>query len=346
MMLDIDLAELRQEFCASPEARLAHALAVIVEIAGVVWARGGLGVDASRGGTPTAADPQQHARARTRLLYAAAPIRSNRRDVAAGRDRRGHPRTSPCAAGPGSSSRTRTRRSPCVPRIACASSRWTRRSTAISPRAAAGLSREDLFWPLSVAGIFLNRKNVLLLLMCVELLLLAANFNFIAFSRYLGDLNGQVFVFFVLTVAAESAIGLAILVVLFRERPRHPYRRPEHAERLRAHPMNPNVLLAIALLPLLASIIAGLFGRYIGRVGAHLITIGAVAPRLLAVPRWLGAVLGGVPSYDGPVYTWPGGDGMGDAGGLSRGSADGAHDRGGRLRVAVRARVHHRLHAR
>ena len=66
---------------------------------------------------------------------------------------------------------------------------------------------------------FLNRKNVILLLMCVELLLLAANFNFIAFSRYLGDIHGQVFVFFVLTVAAaESAIGLAILVVLFRER--------------------------------------------------------------------------------------------------------------------------------
>ena len=76
-----------------------------------------------------------------------------------------------------------------------------------------------LLFALSVAGIFLNRKNVILLLMCVELLLLAANFNFVAFSRYLGDISGQVFVFFVLTVAAaESAIGLAILVVLFRER--------------------------------------------------------------------------------------------------------------------------------
>ena len=76
-----------------------------------------------------------------------------------------------------------------------------------------------ILFALSVAGIFLNRKNVILLLMCVELLLLAANFNFIAFSRYLGDINGQVFVFFVLTVAAaESAIGLAIVVVLFREK--------------------------------------------------------------------------------------------------------------------------------
>ena len=76
-----------------------------------------------------------------------------------------------------------------------------------------------ILFALSVAGIFINRKNLILLLMCVELLLLAANFNFIAFSRYLGDISGQVFVFLVLTVAAaESAIGLAILVVLFRER--------------------------------------------------------------------------------------------------------------------------------
>jgi NADH-quinone oxidoreductase subunit K len=81
------------------------------------------------------------------------------------------------------------------------------------------LTLSGILFALAVAGIFLNRKNVILLLMCVELLLLAANFNFIAFSRFLGDINGQVCVFFVLTVAAaESAIGLAILVVLFRER--------------------------------------------------------------------------------------------------------------------------------
>ena len=81
------------------------------------------------------------------------------------------------------------------------------------------LTLSAVLFSISVAGIFLNRKNVLLLLMCIELLLLAANFNFVAFSRYLGQLDGQIFVFFVLTVAAaESAIGLAILVVLFRER--------------------------------------------------------------------------------------------------------------------------------
>lgn len=81
------------------------------------------------------------------------------------------------------------------------------------------LTLSGVLFALSMAGIFLNRKNVILLLMCIELMLLAVNFSFVSFSRFLGDLDGQVFVFFVLTVAAaESAIGLAILVVLFRER--------------------------------------------------------------------------------------------------------------------------------
>lgn len=76
-----------------------------------------------------------------------------------------------------------------------------------------------VLFALSVAGIFINRKNVILLLMCIELMLLSVNFNFVAFARHLGDLDGQIFVFFILTVAAaESAIGLAILVVLFRNR--------------------------------------------------------------------------------------------------------------------------------
>ena len=74
-----------------------------------------------------------------------------------------------------------------------------------------------ILFTLSVIGIFLNRKNLIVLLMAIELMLLAVNTNFIAFSHFLQDLNGQVFVFFILTVAAaESAIGLAILVVLFR----------------------------------------------------------------------------------------------------------------------------------
>jgi NADH-quinone oxidoreductase subunit K len=74
-----------------------------------------------------------------------------------------------------------------------------------------------VLFAISIVGIFLNRKNVIILLMAIELMLLAVNINFIAFSHYLGDIAGQVFVFFILTVAAaESAIGLAILVVLFR----------------------------------------------------------------------------------------------------------------------------------
>ena len=74
-----------------------------------------------------------------------------------------------------------------------------------------------VLFAISIVGIFLNRKNVIVLLMAIELMLLAVNLNFVAFSHYLGDLAGQVFVFFILTVAAaESAIGLAILVVLFR----------------------------------------------------------------------------------------------------------------------------------
>jgi NADH-quinone oxidoreductase subunit K len=76
-----------------------------------------------------------------------------------------------------------------------------------------------LMFCISMAGIFINRKNVIILLMAIELMLLSVNLNFVAFSYYLGDVQGQVFVFFILTVAAaEAAIGLAILVVLFRNR--------------------------------------------------------------------------------------------------------------------------------
>ena len=81
------------------------------------------------------------------------------------------------------------------------------------------LSLGAVLFALSVIGIFLNRKNLIVLLMCIELMLLAVNMNFVAFSYYLGDMHGQVFVFFILTVAAaESAIGLAILVLLFRNK--------------------------------------------------------------------------------------------------------------------------------
>ncbi|ACM32360.1 MAG: NADH-quinone oxidoreductase subunit NuoK [Diaphorobacter nitroreducens] len=81
------------------------------------------------------------------------------------------------------------------------------------------LSLGAMLFALAVIGIFLNRKNLIVLLMAIELMLLAVNINFVAFSHYLGDMHGQVFVFFILTVAAaESAIGLAILVLLFRNK--------------------------------------------------------------------------------------------------------------------------------
>ncbi len=81
------------------------------------------------------------------------------------------------------------------------------------------LTLSAILFSISIAGIFINRKNMILLLMCIELMFLAVNFNFIALSRYLDDIAGQVFVFFVLTVAAaEAAIGLAILVIVFRTR--------------------------------------------------------------------------------------------------------------------------------
>jgi NADH-quinone oxidoreductase subunit K len=81
------------------------------------------------------------------------------------------------------------------------------------------LSLGAVLFALSVIGIFLNRKNIIILLMAIELMLLAVNMNFVAFSHYWGHLDGQVFVFFILTVAAaESAIGLAILVLLFRNK--------------------------------------------------------------------------------------------------------------------------------
>jgi NADH-quinone oxidoreductase subunit K len=76
-----------------------------------------------------------------------------------------------------------------------------------------------VLFSISVAGIFINRKNVIVLLMCIELLLLAVNVNFVAFSRFHDDVAGQIFVFFVLTVAAaEAAVGLAILTLVFRNR--------------------------------------------------------------------------------------------------------------------------------
>ncbi len=166
-----------------------------------------------------------------------------------------------------------------------------------------------VLFALSVAGIFLNRKNVILLLMCIELMLLAVNFNFVAFARQLGDLHGQVFVFFIMTVAAaESAIGLAILVVLFRERQQHQRRRAGHDERLSM--IQESILLTIVLAPLIAAIVAGLGGRVIGRAGAHSVTILGVAVSFALSVYVLKQLLDGAPIFDGSVYTWLVSDGI------------------------------------
>ena len=81
------------------------------------------------------------------------------------------------------------------------------------------LSLGAILFALAIVGIFLNRRNLIVLLMAIELMLLAVNTNFVAFSHYLNDMHGQIFVFFILTVAAaEAAIGLAILILLFRNK--------------------------------------------------------------------------------------------------------------------------------
>ena len=135
-----------------------------------------------------------------------------------------------------------------------------------------------ILFAISVVGIFLNRRNLIVLLMAIELMLLAVNLNFIAFSHFLGDIAGQVFVFFILTVAAaESAIGLAILVVLFRNLNTHRRRGPRHAKGMK-EPLPHRRRSRRSP----ARIVAGLFGRAIGRAGAHSVTIFSVLLSFLA----------------------------------------------------------------
>ena len=152
------------------------------------------------------------------------------------------------------------------------------------------LSLGAILFALSVIGIFLNRHNLIVLLMAIELMLLAVNLNFVAFSHYLGDMAGQVFVFFILTVAAaESAIGLAILVVLFRNRSYDQRRRARRAEgltttwqRTLAEPAARRARWRRWPAP----IIAGFFGKAVGRRGAHIVTILGVLVVLHPARRW------------------------------------------------------------
>ena len=126
------------------------------------------------------------------------------------------------------------------------------------------LSVAGVLFTLGILGIFLNRKNVIVILMCVELMLLAVNINLVAFSVYQGNIVGQIFAMLVLTVAAaEAAIGLAILVVYFRTRGTDRGRRHQRDEGLGQGTMDLAIKL-IVLLPLLAAAIAGLLCRVIG----------------------------------------------------------------------------------
>ena len=224
MMLDINIEAMRARVTRYAVAGGVIAGIVVFEIVSVVWTRS-MGIDVTNGAQIEACRLQQYRRARQNALHG---LRLSVRacgGAAAHRHCCGH--LADYAQAPGTQ----------VPGRGEAG-RGTARGSRAHRQGASGkgggtasrgdeamiplnwlLTLSGVLFAISVAGMFINRKSLILLLMCVELLLLAVNFNFVAFSRYLDDINGQIFVFFVLTVAAaESAIGLAILVVLFRVR--------------------------------------------------------------------------------------------------------------------------------
>src|SRR5690606_26711091 len=162
---------------------------------------------------------QQHDRARRGALHRAhLRVRGRRHDPAARDRRRAHPDDAATRRLQGPGRREAGGRAGAGPDSGRARRSGEGRSRSMMPITVSHyLVLAAVLFSIAVAGIFINRRNVILLLMCVELILLSVNFNFVAFSRMLGDSLGQVFVFFILTVAAaEAAIGLAILVVLFR----------------------------------------------------------------------------------------------------------------------------------
>ncbi len=218
MMLDIDIQRIRQfrrEVVVYWPLAVAVAGFVVFAIVNVVVVKH-LGGASYRTAPALPADYSN-----TRILGNGAvhPLcvsHADRRGHPAGGERRGdHPHAAPahrrqaaehCKAGGGAGKGPRSNRENDL-----------REATMITLTHILVLS--GILFSIAVAGVFLNRKNIIILLMCIELMLLAVNFNFVAFSRFSGDIGGQIFVFFILTVAAaEAAIGLAILVVLFRER--------------------------------------------------------------------------------------------------------------------------------
>ena len=234
MMLDINFDSLRKEFRSYIPVGATVGVLVLVEMA-LTLVGGTLGVAAPGGGTRRRG--QQHQGARLAGLHPIRlSVRDRRRDPA-GRDHRGDRVDAPEAQGvevPGSERAGEGASAGPPPD----SQHPVRKTRPINPKSASGPHpcrtfslcqsfrylpcRTTSCWGRSCSrsassGIFLNRKNVIILLMAIELMLLAVNMNFIAFSSFMDDMAGQVFVFFILTVAAaESAIGLAILVLLFR----------------------------------------------------------------------------------------------------------------------------------
>ena len=216
MMLDVNIAQMREGFTRYAPLGALIAVLVIIEIGSVVWVKT-LGAPATQPAASVATAEYSNTQALGELLYTkylypfelAAVILLIAIVAAIAltmRHRTGYKAQDIGATGVGA------REGPDPDR------QDARGDRAMIPLQFVLLLAGVLF-ALSVAGIFLNRKNVILLLMCIELMLLAVNFNFVAFARHLGDLHGQIFVFFIMTVAAaESAIGLAILVVLFRQR--------------------------------------------------------------------------------------------------------------------------------
>ena len=220
MMLDINFVRLREGFLQYLPVGALIGIVLLVELVlvGSTWALGGTGgaVPAHGGGRHR---PDQHPGARHGALHRLfLPVPGGRADPPRGDHRRHHADAAPAArlAAPGDR--------PAGPQAARACGRASQgpvgeRRLMSSIPLSNFLTLAAILFTLGIFGIFLNRKNVIVILMSIELILLAVNINFVAFSTYLGNLAGQVFAMFVLTVAAgEAAIGLAIVVVYFRNR--------------------------------------------------------------------------------------------------------------------------------
>ena len=219
MMLDVDFAELRQGFLQYLPVGVLVGVVFLAELLLVVgaWVIGPGVPQAISSPIPT--DHHQHRGARPRALHAIRLLLPGRRPGAAGRhDRRHRADAAPQAERQAPEHLRAGRARPRKPRWK--SSRSSRgRGSDMTIGLGHYLSVAAILFTLGIFGIFLNRKNVIVILMSIELILLAVNINFVAFSTLLGDIVGQVFALLVLTVAAaEAAIGLAILVVYFRNR--------------------------------------------------------------------------------------------------------------------------------